>query len=419
MTEIEDGKLSDFMPQKDNANAHTERGLKALSKSYDDVGYVAPMTAAANGEVIDGSARLERAFDQFDDEALVIRHSGDRPIIMIREDVPDGDDPRAKKISYSANRIGEIDLKWNPNQLLIDKEAGVDFSGLFFENEFDEITKDAKQEPPEEPEPQINRADELQKIWGTSVGQIWSVGLHRIACGDCTDKAVVKALMQGEKADLFLTDPPYGVSYADKNAFLNTLAKGNAVQKRIENDHQSMDDMKTLWYLAAKNALDISKETASYYWFACQGGDQMMMMMMIGDAGWKVRHELIWVKNNHVLGRSDYNYKHEPILYGWRKDGTHKFYGNFQTSVLEFDKPVSSNLHPTTKPIDLISFLVKNSTQANDLIYDPFLGSGTTLVSAAHLDRVLYGCEIDPAYVAVCLQRAKDLGISPIELSED
>lgn len=140
MAEIEDGKLSDFRPQEDNANTHTERGLKALSDAYGEVGYVAPMTAAANGEVLDGSARLEQAFDQFDDEALVIHHSGDRPIIMIRDDVPDADDPRAKRISYGANRIFEIDLNWSPEQLLLDKEAGVDFSGLFYENEFDEIT---------------------------------------------------------------------------------------------------------------------------------------------------------------------------------------------------------------------------------------------------------------------------------------
>lgn len=140
MPKVKDGKLSDFRPQKDNANEHTQRGLKALSDAYGEVGYVAPMTAAANGEVLDGSARLEQAFDQFDDEALVIHHSGDRPIIMIRDDVPDADDPRGKRISYGANRVFELDLKWSPEQLLIDKEAGVDFGGLFYENEFDEIT---------------------------------------------------------------------------------------------------------------------------------------------------------------------------------------------------------------------------------------------------------------------------------------
>lgn len=109
MAKVEDGKLSDFRPQEDNTNVHTQRGLKALSDAYSEVGYVAPMTAAANGEVLDGSARLEQAFDQFEDEALVIHHDGSRPIVMVRDDVSDADDPRAKRISYGANRIGEID----------------------------------------------------------------------------------------------------------------------------------------------------------------------------------------------------------------------------------------------------------------------------------------------------------------------
>lgn len=140
---IKDGKLSDFRPQEDNANTHTQRGLKTLSDAYDKVGYVAPMTAAANGEVLDGNARLEQAFDQFDDEALVIHHSGNRPIIMIRDDVPDADDPMAKQISYSANRVAELDLNWDPEQLMIDREAGVDLSGLFSDNELSEMEEEA------------------------------------------------------------------------------------------------------------------------------------------------------------------------------------------------------------------------------------------------------------------------------------
>lgn len=415
MPKIEDGKLSNFRPQKNNSNAHTQRGLKALSDAYSEVGYVAPMTAAANGEVLDGSARLEQAFDQFEDEALVIRHDGRRPIIMVREDVEDADDPRAKRISYGANRIGEIDLVWNPNQLLIDKEAGVDFNGLFHEDEFDEITADVKKEPSEESPPPVDKAAELQEIWQTQLGQIWQLGPHKIACDDCTDRQTVSNLFDGQLADLWLTDPPYGISYADKNAFLNTLAKGNAVQKRIENDHQSMEDMKELWRKAALLAYDFTTSQASYYWFACQGGDQMMMMMMIGEK-WKVRHELIWLKNNHVLGRTDYNYKHEPILYGWKRDGTHKFFGGFQTSVLEYDKPLKSDLHPTMKPVPLVSKLIQNSSRPGDLVYDSFLGSGTTMIGANGLNRRCFGCELDPGYTAVVLERMKNLGVEPINL---
>lgn len=144
----------------------------------------------------------------------------------------------------------------------------------------------------------------------------------------------------------------------------------------------------------------------------------MMMMMSLSDAGWKVRHELIWVKNNHVLGRCDYNYKHEPILYGWKQDGTHKFFGGFQTSVLEFDKPQKSDQHPTTKPVDLIGRLIENSTEPDNLILDTFLGSGTTMVAAHQLHRRCYGLEIDPKYCQVIIDRMHKLDPSlPITIN--
>ncbi len=255
-----------------------------------------------------------------------------------------------------------------------------------------------------------DKAAELQQAYGTEVGQVWRLGRHRLAVGDCTDRGVVEGVMGGERASLFLTDPPYGVSYADKNRFLNTLAKGNAVQKPIENDHETMDDMCKLWREAATRACEITTNQAAYYWFACQGGDQMMMMMMmIGEAGWLVRHELIWLKNNHVLGRSDYQYKHEPILYGWKRDGTHKWFGGFQTSVLEFNRPTKSDLHPTTKPVDLVEFLIMNSTQKNEIVYDPFLGSGTTMIAAQQLGRQCRGIELDPGYAAVAIWRWEEL----------
>jgi hypothetical protein len=136
---LEKGKLSDFRPQDKNANAHTERGLKALDDAYGEVGYVAPMTAAASGELLDGSARLERAFDQFEDEALVIHHDGSKPIVMVRDDVEDADDPKAKRISYGANRIFEINLNWDSEVLAADIEKGINLSGLFELDELDEI----------------------------------------------------------------------------------------------------------------------------------------------------------------------------------------------------------------------------------------------------------------------------------------
>jgi DNA modification methylase len=237
------------------------------------------------------------------------------------------------------------------------------------------------------------------------LGDLYELGPHRVLCGDSTSIDAVERLMNGEKADLWLTDAPYGVSYADKNEFLNALGKPNRITKRIENDHMSIEEMSEFWFQIALTAHLVCSDKCAYYWFACQGGDQMMMMMSIGKAGWKVRHELIWVKNNHVLGRCDYNYKHEPILYGWKSDGTHKFYGGFQTSVLEFPKPQSNKLHPTMKPIELLERLIDNSSQVGEMVLDSFGGSGSTLMACEKKNRKARLCEIDPHYIDVIVTR--------------
>jgi DNA modification methylase len=240
-------------------------------------------------------------------------------------------------------------------------------------------------------------------------GDIFQVGRHRVMCGDSTSEANAKLLMDGKKALLYLTDPPYAVGYADKNKFLNEFDKGKRIQTEIENDHLSLEDACKIWKAAHINALSSCSDQASYYQFACQGGDQMMMMMMmmLNESDWQVRHELIWLKNNHVLGRTDYAYKHEPILFGWKKEGTHKFYGGFQTSIFEYDKPLKSDLHPTMKPIPLIAKLISNSSQTNEIVLDLFLGSGTTLIACEQLNRICHGMEISPQYCQVILNRAK------------
>lgn len=266
-------------------------------------------------------------------------------------------------------------------------------------------------------EPQIDRAEELRQEWGTESGQLWELGVHRVICGDCTQKTVVERLMETQQVRLVITDPPYGVSYASKNVFLNTIGRANRIEKPIENDHMSKGEMQALWKMAFTVMADIMTPGAVIYLFMPQGGDQMMMMMMMEGAGIEPRHELIWLKNNHVLGRVDYAYKHEPILYAW-KAGGHKFYGDFQTSILEFPKPQKSDLHPTTKPVALIERLMSNSSMSGESVYDGFLGSGTTLIACENLGRRCYGCEIDPGYVAVILQRWADLtGKQPQRLS--
>lgn len=232
----------------------------------------------------------------------------------------------------------------------------------------------------------------------TKRGDLYQLGRHRLLCGDSTSIDEVERLMGGEKADLWLTDPPYGVSYRSNGA--------EDKHEKIANDDLPIDEMAEFWTTVAGNALISCSDKAPYYWFACQGGDQMMMMMSISRAGWKVRHELIWVKDSLVMGRCDYHYKHEPILYGWKQDGTHEWHSDRkQTSVLEFPRPKKSEDHPTMKPVELVEYLMGNNTRPRQVVLDTFGGSGTTLIAAEKSNRDARLIEISQKYCDVIVSR--------------
>jgi DNA modification methylase len=273
-------------------------------------------------------------------------------------------------------------------------------------------------EESEDTPPKIDRAAELLKKWKVKLGDLWVLGKHRLICGDCTDVTVVAQLMGGGMARLYLSDPPYGVSYADKNAYLNTVAKGNSVQTPIENDHLNTVEIQELWFESFSRAIEICEDGAPYYVCSPQGGELAMMMMMMRKAGWLLKPNIIWVKNNHVLGRSDYQLKHEPILYGW-KEGSHWFYGDRSCfSVWNVDKPVKSEYHPTTKPVELFEIAITNSSKEGDIVFDGFLGSGTTLIACENLQRQCRAIELSPAYVAVTLERYYEhTGVLPKRVS--
>jgi len=260
------------------------------------------------------------------------------------------------------------------------------------ELEQSEIEEDEVPEPPAEP---------LSKT-----GDLWILGnRHRVLCGDATQKADIGRLMKNEKANICFCDPPYGVSYSDKNTFLNAIDKGNLLQDKIEGDAYQQDNTEEIWLSAFQNIKATLADDASFYICSAQGGELQMMMMMMKKAELNFRHMLVWVKNNHVLGRSDYNYKHEPILYGWNKKHTFYGKGDQKTSVWQYDKPHKSDLHPVMKPVGLVANALLNSSKEGDICIDFFLGSGTTLISCAMLNRTLYGCEIVPHYVDIAIIR--------------
>ena len=240
-----------------------------------------------------------------------------------------------------------------------------------------------------------------------SKGDIWRLGEHRLMCGDSTDEAMIERLMDGDKADMVFTDPPYGVSIGDKNAALNSVLPAGRYDKNIENDTLSADDLYPILVKAMTNARLSCKEDACYFVTSPQGGELGLMMMMMKDAGLPVRHMLIWEKNSATfsLGRLDYDYQHEPIFYTWTKKHHNYRKGQYRTTIWKYDKPRKCDLHPTMKPVELVANCLNDATKAGDIALDVFGGSGTTIIACEQLGRCARLMELDPHYCDVIIAR--------------
>jgi DNA modification methylase len=388
---------ADLIPYARNAKKHDPEQVAKIAGSIREFGFNNPVLVDQSNGIIAGHGRVMAALKLGLESVPVIRLS------HLSE-------TQRRAYILADNKLAELGGGWDEEMLKVELEAikESDLDHLltgFSDEEMAELLAETNQlnrdpdEVPETPEDPI-----------TKPGDLWILGEHRLLCGDSTKAEDVDRLMAGTKADACITDPPYGVSYADKNRFLNAIWLANRIEEPIENDH---DDVTTtaekLWRPAFDLMNQSMKPGAAFYVFSPQGGDQMMMMMMMAEANIPVRHELIWVKNNHVLGRADYAYKHEPVLYGWKPGAAHQYHGGFQTSLLEFDRPQKSGLHPTTKPLELVAHLMKNNTVDSNLVLDLFLGSGTTLIAAEQLGRTCYGMEISPQYCDVIVKRWETL----------
>jgi DNA modification methylase len=224
----------------------------------------------------------------------------------------------------------------------------------------------------------------------SKLGEIYQLGRHRLMCGDATKIEDVEKLMGGKKADVVFTDPPYGVDYEGKTAD----------KLKIENDTNS-----DIWQQTVGNFSAVVKSGASFY-VCCPPGNKFKEFVIPFEDVCNLASTIIWVKNTLIMGHSDYQYKHEPIIYGWLKGGTHSFYGDrTQTTVWEFNKPNSSKLHPTMKPLTLIAKAINNSSKSDDIVLDLFGGSGSTLIAAEQTNRTCYMMELDPKYCDVIRTR--------------
>jgi DNA modification methylase len=229
----------------------------------------------------------------------------------------------------------------------------------------------------------------------TKLGDIWKLGKHKLICGDSTILNNYEKLFKENKADLLMTDPPYNVDYEGKTKEKLT----------IQNDSKNDDDFLQFLTDAFNNCAINLKLGASFYifhsdWYGLE------FRQSIKKSELELKQNLIWAKNSMVMGRQDYQWQHEPCLYGWKKGSSHSWYSDRkQTTIIKYDRPTQSKLHPTMKPVGLIEYLIKNSSKQEDVVLDPFLGSGTTLIACEKQSRICYGVELDPKYCDVIVKR--------------
>jgi len=406
MAEIKEAKISDLVFDDKNFNKHTEYGMSLIEKSIRNNGAGRSILIDKNNRIIAGNGVTEIAGQIGLEDVQIVESDGSKIIAVKRTDI-DLDSKQGREMALADNATASVDLAWDEEQIqfaeeefgMVAEEWGVN---LDFETEQPTATEDDFDESTDAITTRCNKGD------------VWLLGEHRLMCGDSTSADDVEKLMDGAKADMVFTDPPYGVSYADKNEYLNSLGKPMSCPKRIENDSHPPQDMYDFWRKAFKLLHENTKDCMAYYITAPQGGDLLLLLLLlqaVRDSGFMLKHQLIWNKNNHVLGRCDYNYKHEPIIYGWKIGGTHKFYGEgkFKTSVWDIAKPLQSKLHPTMKPIELIEECLLDCSTINDSVLDLFGGSGSTLIACEQLNRKCFMMELDPHYCDVIIARWEKL----------
>lgn len=291
--------------------------------------------------------------------------------------------------------------KKNPDSHLFEKyDIGADMLARF-EIGFTPITLDLPDsdysinENGEEAEVVEDEVPNLSDKLISKTGDIWILGAHRLMCGDCTSKKDVAALMNRRKADSIVTDPPYNVAYEGKTEDKMT----------IQNDSMSKSDFHKFLMHVYLNYFAIMKDGAPIYVFHADS-EGAAFRVAFAEAGFKYAQCLIWVKNQFTIGRQDYQWQHEPIIYGWKPTAGHNFYGDRkQSTIWQFDKPSRNDVHPTMKPVKLVANAIKNSLQKAQLVVDFFAGSNTTMIAADQLDRICYSMEIDPRFVDVGVKR--------------
>lgn len=364
--------VSDLVPYERNPRKIPQEAVDAVKESYRQCGVIDPVEVDENNVILSGHTRRLAALELGITEIEALRVTG------LTE-------AQKRKYRILANKTSEKS-GWDYD-LLAEEIDDLDFGDFDFGWG---LQDDVENQPEAHEDDYEGRLPENAK---TKPGEIYQLGQHRLMCGSSTDPEQVKLLVGSDLVDLLLTDPPYGVDYVGGTGMM------------IENDNLSGDEFLQFLRDAFSAANQVMKPGAAFYiWHADSNGAIFRNACNLVD--WKVRQCLIWVKNTIVMGRQDYQWKHEPCLYGWKGGAAHDWENDRkQTTILEYDKPLRSDLHPTMKPIPLFDYLMRNNTKAGNKVLDLFAGSGTTIIAAEQNGRRAYCMELDPKYCDVIIDR--------------
>ena len=368
---------ADYNPRKDLKPGDAE--YEKLKRSIEQFGYVEPVIwNKTTGRVVGGHQRLKVLLDMGITEVECV--------------VVEMDEEKEKALNIALNKISG---EWDKDKLalLISDLQGTDFDVSltgFEPAEIDALFKDTLKDGVKEDDFDVDA--ELQKPTVTRLGDVWTLGRHRLVCGDSTKAETFDLLMAGKKANLVVTDPPYNVNY-----------EGSA--GKIKNDNMADEAFYNFLLAAFKNTEAVMADDASIYVFHADT-EGLNFRRAFADAGFYLSGTCIWKKQSLVLGRSPYQWQHEPVLFGWKKKGKHQWYtGRKESTIWEFDKPKKNGDHPTMKPIPLLAYPIMNSSMSNTLVLDPFGGSGSTLIACEQTDRSCFTIELDEKFCDVIVKR--------------
>lgn len=377
--------VSKLVPYVNNARTHSPEQVMKLRSSLREFGFINPIIIDRDYGIIAGHGRI-----------LAAKEEGITEVPCVFVDYL----TEAQKKAYilADNRMA-MDAGWDEDLLRVEIEAlqgeafDVSLTG-FDEMELADLFKDGSDSGAEDDDYDLSAA--LEKAAFVERGDIWTVGRHRLMCGDATSAEDVAALMDDRKANLILTDPPYGVSFKSSSGLT------------IQNDSMKNEEFYNFLLSAFENMADhLEKGGAAYVFHADTEGLNFRRAFI--DAGFHLAGCCIWVKDSLVLGRSDYQWQHEPVLYGFMQNGKHPWYSDRkQTTIWNFAKPKRNANHPTSKPLDLLGYPIGNSTQENAIVIDTFGGSGSTLMACEQINRTCCTMELDEKYASVILRRYVD-----------